>query len=187
MILTERYDGVLKYASDLHRNQMRKGDAGVPYISHLMTVSSLVLEHGGDEDEAIAALLHDGVEDQGGQKTLETIREMFGDTVASIFDGCSDSHGEPKSPWKERKDAYIAGIATKDDSTILVSACDKIHNARSILSDLRQIGDQVYDRFFASKQETIWYYRSLADAFKARGNLAVFDELDRVVQEIENV
>jgi len=164
---------------------MRKGEAGIPYLSHLLAVSSLVLEHGGDEDEAIGGLLHDAVEDQGGQATLDEIRGMFGDKVADIVDGCSDSHGEPRPPWKERKEDYIASIATKDDSTVLVSACDKLHNARSILSDLQKVGEQVYERFSVSKQNTIWYYRSLSDAFKARGDWALFDELDRVVKEIE--
>jgi len=183
MLLTEKYDDALQYASRLHRLQMRKSTE-IPYISHLIAVSSLVLEHGGDEDEAIAGLLHDAVEDQGGKLRLEEIRTKFGDKVADIVKGCTDSHVEPKPPWEARKKAYIADIASKSDSTLLVSACDKLHNARSILTDHRQIKDDVYERFTASKEDTLWYYEELTKAFKARGNLAVYNELEYVVQEL---
>jgi len=185
MILTEKYDDALQYASRLHRLQMRKSTE-IPYISHLIAVSSLVLEQGGNEDEAIAGLLHDAVEDQGGEPRLEEIRNKFGENVANIVDGCTDSYVEPKPPWRERKEGYIADIRDKKcTSTLLVSACDKLHNARAILADYRQIGDEVYDRFTASKADTLWYYTGLVEAFKSRGDLAVFDELGLVVQELQ--
>jgi len=183
---TSRYDEALAYARELHAKQCRKATA-VPYIAHLMSVSAIVIEHGGDEDEAIAGLLHDAIEDQGGDETRQEIRSKFGDRVTAIVDGCTDAETSPKPPWKARKEAYIAHIATTSPSVRLVSSADKLHNARSILSDYRNIGEAVWDRFTASREETLWYYRSLVTAFRAVDSTHLIDELDLVVTELERL
>lgn len=184
MILSERFDNALLLASDLHRKQQRKG-TGAPYLSHLLGVASLVLEHGGDEDEAIGALLHDAVEDQGGAPTLAVIRKQFGDRVADIVAGCTDADTIPKPPWKERKETYLAHIRTAAPSVRLVSNADKLHNARAILNDYREVSEALWDRFNSGVDELVWYYRSLADVFLATSDNALARELDRVVREIE--
>ncbi len=185
MALSKRFDDALVLASELHREQTRKG-SNVPYISHLLGVASLVIEHGGDEDEAIAALLHDAVEDQGGLPTLERIREMFGEGVAEIVAGCTDAVTEPKPAWRGRKEAYIRHIREEATPSIrFVSCADKLHNARAILNDYREHGDALWDRFNADVDQLLWYYRSLADAFMETADHALARELDRVVREIE--
>lgn len=182
-ILTHRFDKALGYASEVHRLHLRKG-ADIPYLSHLMGVSSLVLEYGGDEDQAIAGLLHDAAEDAGGDRRLQHIRMEFGDDVATLVADCTDSWVDPKPEWRPRKEAYIASMAHKADRSLLVSLADKTHNARAIVSDLNAIGDELWDRFTASKAETIWYYRSMADIFEQRiGNVA--QELGRCVAIME--
>lgn len=184
MILSERFKDALWRATDLHANQSRKG-SGVPYVAHLLGVASLVLEYGGTEDEAIAALLHDAVEDQGGQRTREMIADKYGETIAQIVDGCTDSDTIPKPPWRERKEAYIAHIATASPSVLLVSACDKLYNARSILADYRVMGEEIWERFKGGKKDgTLWYYQALVEAYKKTGQHRVYDELERTVREI---
>jgi GTP pyrophosphokinase len=183
MFLTDKFEDALVYATQLHARQTRKG-SGVPYISHLLAVASLVLEHGGDEDEVIAALLHDAVEDQGGLKTLEEIRRRYGGRVAAIVEGCSDSHTIPKPPWKKRKVAYLAHLEEADPSVRLVSSADKLHNARAILSDLRRDGAGVWKQFNGGKEGTLWYYRELVRIFLSFGPHPIRDELQRVVAEI---
>ncbi|HXK34176.1 MAG TPA: HD domain-containing protein [Dehalococcoidia bacterium] len=164
-LLTKRFDDAFAYAAELHREQKRKG-TDIPYVSHLLSVAALVLEHGGDEDEAIAALLHDAAEDQGGQEALNQIRQRFGPAVADIVAACSDTFETPKPPWTERKEAYIAHVRAASPSTRLVSAADKLHNARTILADLRTHGPDVWRRFTVGDPEQIlWYYESLLDAF----------------------
>lgn len=149
-----------------------------------MGVSSLVLEYCGDEDQAIAGLLHDAVEDAGGDRRLEHIRMEFGDGVANIVADCTDSWVEPKPAWQARKTAYIASMANKADRSLLVSLADKTHNARAIVADLNMIGDELWDRFTASREETIWYYRSMAEIFDVRlGGIA--RELERCVTAME--
>ena len=185
-MLSDRFGEALAYASRLHRHQRRKG-TNIPYISHLLAVSAIVLEHGGGEDEAIAALLHDAIEDQGGAATREEIRRRFGDRVTEIVDGCTDAETIPKPPWRERKEAYIAHVALADESVRLVSAADKLHNARSILADYRQIGDALWPRFTGRKDGTLWYYRSLVEAFRPRAHPRLVAELDRVVTEMERL
>lgn len=173
-ILTHRYADAVSYASDLHADQTRKSTA-IPYVSHLLGVSSLVLEAGGDEDMAIAALLHDGPEDQGGQSTLDDIRARFGDRVAHIVEGCSDSLTEDpdaKAPWKERKVAYLAHLQDTDDDTRTVSMADKLHNARAIVTDLRISGPTTWDRFNSSSEEILWYYTEILDIGLARSSNA---------------
>ncbi|MBN2361318.1 MAG: HD domain-containing protein [Deltaproteobacteria bacterium] len=184
MSLSEKFDQALLHASRLHRQQVRK-TTRVPYVSHLLAVASLVLEHGGDEEEAIAALLHDAVEDQGGLPTLEQIRSLFGDRVADIVRGCSDAWTQPKPPWLERKRAYLEHLRTASRSVRLVAAADKLHNARSVLSDLLEIGDALWERFNAGRDQQLWYYRALADTFRDCGPEDLARELERVVGEIE--
>jgi (p)ppGpp synthase/HD superfamily hydrolase len=183
-MLTERYADALQLAWRLHDGQLRKGTS-IPYISHLLGVSSLALEHGATEDEAIAALLHDAVEDAGGKPTLDMIRARFGEAVADIVDGCTDSYVEPKPPWRARKEDYIAHLAAASRSVRLVSNSDKLHNARSILSDLRVLGPSVWTRFTAPKEGTLWYYRALVAAFASHGRTHLVNEFDLVVTDIE--
>lgn len=183
--LSDRFTRALALACELHRTQARK-DTQVPYVAHLLAVAGIVLEHGGKEDEAIAALLHDAVEDQGGEPTLARIERELGENVAAIVEACSDTVVTPKPPWTERKRAYIARIADEPASARLVSAADKLHNARSVLADYRVHGEALWSRFNGGR-ETIWYYRSLVDAFAAAGRSALVDELERVVVELETL
>jgi GTP pyrophosphokinase len=184
--LTPRFADAFSYASALHARQTRKG-TDIPYLSHLMSVSALVLEDGGNEDEAIAGLLHDAVEDQGGQATLVEIRRLFGDNVARIVDGCTDSAVVPKPPWRERKERYVAHIRHAPADVRRVSSADKLHNARSILADYRAVGDGLWTRFTAGKDDTLWYYRSLVASFRSAGGGRLVDELDLVVSELERL
>jgi (p)ppGpp synthase/HD superfamily hydrolase len=173
----------LAFAAQLHGAQTRKGTE-IPYISHLLSVAGLVLEFGGTEDEAIAALLHDAVEDQGGQLTLERIRRRFGSAVADVVEACSDTDVEPKPDWRPRKEAYLAHIGHASSSARLVSIADKLHNATAILRDYRRLREGLWERFNGGK-ETLWYYRGLVEAYKAAGPHPILDELDRVVSELE--
>lgn len=186
-MLSKRFNEALTFAADLHATQERKG-SGVPYIAHLLGVSSIALEYGATEDEAIAALLHDAIEDRGGAATREEIRRRFGDRVTEIVDGCTDSDITPKPPWQKRKEAYIAHLPTASPSVILVSAADKLHNARSILQDYRILGEELWDRFKGGKAGTLWYYRALVEAFRKTPNSPfLIDELDRTVTEIDRL
>jgi (p)ppGpp synthase/HD superfamily hydrolase len=154
-------------------------------VAHLLGVTSLVLEYGGTEDEAIAALLHDAVEDQGGQETRKMIAERFGENVAQIVDGCTDSDTTPKPPWRERKETYIAHLKSASPSVLLVSSCDKLYNARTILADYRVMGDEIWERFKGGKKDgSLWYYQALVNEYKKTGFHPVYEELDRTVQEI---
>ena len=186
MIPSSRFEEALVLAVRLHADQTRKGK-NVPYIAHLLGVVSLVLEHGGNEDEAIAALLHDAIEDQGHSIILEDIRQRFGETVATIVDGCTDATTFPKPPWRARKEAYIAHLEAASASEHLVSTADKLHNARSILFDYRADGEAVWDRFAGGKQGTLWYYRTLLETLRVSRPTPLVDELDRVVVEIEKL
>jgi (p)ppGpp synthase/HD superfamily hydrolase len=170
-MLTDRFDRALLYATHVHGGQVRKGTT-TPYVAHLLAVAATVLEYGGDEDLAIAALLHDSVEDQGGKARLNDVRNRFGETVARIVKACSDSladtsKGEHKTHWQERKEAYIAHLREADEDILRVSLADKVHNARAILRDLRKpdVGEKIWSRFSQPKEQTLWYYRSLADTF----------------------
>ncbi|MDP8951361.1 MAG: HD domain-containing protein [Actinomycetota bacterium] len=180
----EKFEEALLYAARLHQDQTRKG-SDTPYINHLLAVAAIVGENGGTEDEMVAALLHDGPEDQGGEERLEDIRSRFGDEVAEIVDGCTDTYEEPKPAWRPRKEAYVARMASTPASVRLVSSADKLHNARSILADLRAVGEDLWDRFTGGKEGTLWYYRALVEAYAEAGANPVVEELDRVVHEIE--
>jgi (p)ppGpp synthase/HD superfamily hydrolase len=184
--LSERFQEALAYAARLHAGQLRKGTK-IPYVAHLLSVASIALRHGAGEDEAIAALLHDAVEDQGGAATREEIRRRFGENVARIVDGCTDSDVTPKPPWRPRKEAYIARVRGASASVRLVSAADKLDNARALLADYRLVGDTLWKRFTGGKAGTLWYYRSLVQAFRENGSSPLIDELDRVVSELERL
>lgn len=181
-----RFEAALVFAARLHAKQNRRG-SGVPYISHLLSVAALVLEDGGDEDEAIAALLHDAVEDQGGKRTLKKIHRRFGEKVARIVDGCTDTDKTPKPPWRKRKESYIAHIRHAPPEVRRVSLADKLHNSRAILADLRRYGDEVWKRFTGGKEGTLWYYRTLVQSYREAGNSYLLEELERVVSELERL
>ena len=191
-VLTDRFDRALLYATHVHGGQVRKGTS-TPYVAHLLAVAATVLEYGGSEDMAIAALLHDAVEDQGGPPRLSDIRNRFGDRVADIVRSCSDSvvntsAGQQKEDKRIRTTRYIEHLETVDEDTLLISLSDKVHNARSILRDLRkpEVGTTVWDRFKGKKEGTLWHYRELANAFQRLlpGQLA--DELVEIVIVLEN-
>ena len=195
-ILTDRFDRALLYATHVHGGQVRKGTS-IPYIAHLLAVAATVLEYDGSEDMAIAGLLHDAVEDQGGEPRLSDIRNRFGDRVADIVRSCSDtvansSAGQQKENWHTRKTRYVEHLNLVDQETLLVSLSDKIHNARSILRDLRkpEIGEAVWDRFKNSRKDTLWYYRELAKSFQKRlkgqsAKMQLADELSEIVDLLE--
>jgi (p)ppGpp synthase/HD superfamily hydrolase len=191
-LLTDRFQRAFDFASQIHATQVRKGTA-VPYLAHLMSVAALVLEHGGGEDAAIAGLLHDAVEDSpDGTGTEAAIRHDFGDHVADVVLGCSDAigtAGQAKPPWRERKTAYLKHLAAEHDpDVLLVSACDKVHNARTILADLRAIGPALWGRFNEKDPVAqVWYYQSLADSYAGRVPAGLDSELTRVVAEIRSL
>lgn len=185
-VLGERFTRALDLAFELHRDQTRKGSA-IPYFGHLLGVTSLVVETGGSEDEAIAALLHDAVEDQGGRATLERIRAEFGDPVATIVEECSDSFGDPKPPWRERKQSYLERLESASEASLHVSLADKLHNIRTIVVDYRAVGEKLWARFNAERDEVLWYYRSLAAIFARRRAGALATELGASLGELERL
>jgi (p)ppGpp synthase/HD superfamily hydrolase len=174
-----------RYAAKWHSGQARK-ETTVPYLSHLMAVASLVLEAGGDEEMAIAALLHDVVEDCGGMPRLREVRRQFGERVARIVEGCTDSFVEPKPDWIERKRGYLEEVKHADAETRLVSASDKLHNVRTILADYRRDGDGIWVRFNGKKEGTLWYYRALSDEY-ARTPNRITRELELAIDELERL
>ncbi len=180
--LTDKFDDALAYAADKHRYQTRKG-GDIPYLGHLLSVAGYVIEADGTETQAIAALLHDIAEDQGGEATLAEIRQKFGDDVASIVGECSDTVVTPKPPWRERKENYIEHLAEASDSAVLVSLADKLNNAHAILRDFRQHGDQLWQRFSVKDPaEHLWYYTSLLEVYRGRfPNHWMVDELTEVL------
>jgi (p)ppGpp synthase/HD superfamily hydrolase len=190
-VLTDRFDRALLYATHVHGGQVRKKTV-IPYVAHLLAVSATVLEYGGDEEQAIAGLLHDAAEDQGGEPRLHDIRNRFGERVADMVRSCTDgmadtAAGHPKEDWQVRKDRYLRRLQTMDADTLLISLSDKVHNARSILRDLRkeEIGELVWERFSQPKDRTISHYEELAKTFKEvlPGQLA--DELGEIVEVLK--
>jgi (p)ppGpp synthase/HD superfamily hydrolase len=182
--LGPRFERALIFATRKHSGQTRKGTA-VPYLAHSLSVAGLVLEAGGDEDLAIAALLHDVVEDCGGAPMLRQIRRRFGERVAHIVDGCTDTDLNLKPPWRQRKEDYLKRLRTADADVRLVSAADKLHNARSIVADYREIGEAVWERFRGKRDGTLWYYRALLDEFRRRKTNPLINQLERVIVELE--
>jgi (p)ppGpp synthase/HD superfamily hydrolase len=181
--LSPRFRRAFLFAAEKHAKQARKAST-IPYIAHLMGVASLVLEFGGDEDMAIAAFLHDVVEDCGGKPMLAKVRRRFGSRVAKIVDGCTDSYTIPKLPWRERKDSYIRHLKNADAETRLVSAADKLNNIRSILADYRALGEAIWERFNGGREGTLWYYRTLLNEFLLQPNRLV-REFELEVKELE--
>ena len=182
--LGPRFIRAFEFAARKHAGQARKATT-VPYIAHVMGVASLVLEYGGDEDLAIAALLHDVVEDCGGAPVLREIRRKFGQRVANIVDGCTDSYTLPKPPWLERKQCYIRHLRNADAETRLVSAADKLYNVRSISAAYCQVGEKVWDRFSGRREGTLWYYRALLNEFSRRRPTHLIHDLRLAVEELE--
>lgn len=184
--LGPRFLRAFQFAAKMHAVQARKAST-IPYVAHLMGVASLVLEAGGDEDLAIAALLHDVVEDCGGAPMLNRVRRQFGDRVAKVVAGCTDADTYPKPPWRERKEKYLAHLKDADAGTRLVSAADKLNNVRSILSDYQEIGEFVWVRFSGGREGTLWYYRALLDEFLRGEPNRVTRDLDLAVRELESL
>ncbi len=201
--LSARFEEALVYATRLHAGQVRKG-SGVPYVSHLLAVAALVLEQGGDEEQAIAALLHDAVEDQGGRAVLWEIQTRFGTGVAEIVAACTDAWESPsrrlsnsrptgvfqqpaKPPWRQRKEAYLAHLPDASDGARLVSAADKVHNARAIVAGCAREGQAFWSRFNAGKEEILWYYGELARIFTERGPAFLAGELRELVAAIRRL
>jgi len=187
VIVGERFVDAVGMAVELHAHQARKGN-GLPYVSHLLAVAGLVLENAGDEEQAIAALLHDGPEDQGGAATLAAIHDRFGSRVAAIVAACSDTFESPKPAWRQRKEAYIAhltALTPADGADVwLVSLADKVHNARTIVADLRTGGAPTLDRFTGGRDGTVWYYRTLSGHFSTLVPGPLAEELARLVAEM---
>lgn len=188
--LSPRFDEALALAADLHRHQERKG-SGIPYIAHLLSVAALVIEDGGDEEEAIAALLHDSLEDHPEKISRASLESDFSGRVAEIVQGCSDTPvdyaGGPKPDWRTRKEAYLAHLRTGPVS-LRVSLADKLHNARAILADYRIVGDELWERFTAGREGTLWYYRALVGAFREGGACGpMLEALDETVGRIEEL
>jgi GTP pyrophosphokinase len=187
---SKRFEDALRFAARLHATQTRKGSE-TPYVGHLLAVAAIAIEAGADEDEAIAALLHDAVEDQGGKPTLRRIRRRFGNRVARIVKGCTDTDQIPKPPWCERKRSFIAGLERTSAPVRLVVAADKLHNARAVLADLYAHGDEVWPLFTTGRDGTLWYYRAVTNALLKQGApsgsrfAALLAELDRAVNTLE--
>lgn len=186
--VSARFLEALDFAVRLHRNDFRKGTQ-IPYVAHLLAVCALVLYHGGREDEAIAALLHDALEDHADKVSPEEIAARFGENVLAIVRECSDTpedySGGAKPPWAERKAAYVERLKSARGNALRVSLADKLDNARSLLADYRQVGDALWSRFNAGKEEQLRYYRSLVQAFREAGESGfLIEELDRVVTEL---
>lgn len=189
--MTPKYENALRFAARLHAKQRRKGTK-IPYFTHLMSVSALVIEHGGNESQAIAGLLHDSIEDQakafgGPDKLRRELKKRYGREVLRIVEACTDTDVEPKPPWKTRKEAYLAHLAQVDDRVALVSCCDKLHNARSINADIRATGEAVFGRFTASKAETLWYYRSLSECYLKHHRILPAREFEAAVDEMHRL
>jgi len=182
--LGPRFERAFLFAKEKHAGQTRKAST-IPYIAHLMGVASLALEYGGDEDIAIAALLHDVVEDCGGTAMLKEVKRRFGSRVAKIVEGCTDSDSLPKPPWRERKNTYLRHLKSADAETRLVSAADKLNNVRSILSDYREVGELIWERFNGGREGTLWYYRALLEEFQRGAPNRLVREFELAVRELE--
>ncbi|MBN2475835.1 MAG: HD domain-containing protein [Pirellulales bacterium] len=183
MILSTRFSDALVYAAGLHAQQHRKV-SGEPYLAHLLGVAAIALQYGADENEAIAALLHDAVEDQGGPTTREEIRHRFGPEVVEIVDGCTDADTTPKPPWHRRKQTYVQRLRYASASVRLVSAADKLHNVRALLQQYRLRGESLWGHFRGGRDGTLWYYRAVVDALKGSGTTPLVEELQRTVDQL---
>jgi GTP pyrophosphokinase len=185
---SSRFIEALRVAATIHADGVRK-QTTIPYVSHLLATCAIAMEHGANEDEAIAALLHDAIEDVRPVTAVRATIGWFGAEVLRIVEGCTDADSDPKPPWRPRKEAYLAHLALADRSILLISASDKLHNARAVVADLRTIGDQLWGRFTGSRDGTLWYYRALVDAYRRNPAHvpALIDELERTVTEMERL
>ncbi len=186
MTLSERFSEALVFAASLHADQRRKV-GGEPYLAHLLGVASIAMQYGADEDEAVAALLHDAIEDQGGAPTRDAINRRFGTRVATIVEGCSDTDQTPKPPWQDRKQAYLDHLADASASVRLISGSDKLHNVRSLLVDYRREGEALWGHFGGGRDGTLWYYRAVVDTLGKADRTPLVEELDRAVSELERL
>ena len=183
--MSARFEEALSYAAGLHRDQVRKGTP-IPYVSHLLSVAALVLEDGGDEDEAIAALLHDAVEDQGGAPRLDEIRRRYGDRVARIVEACTDLDETPKPSYRRRKQFYLDRLPGQPPDVLRVALADKLHNARGLLRGLRTEDPvELWTRFDSRPEEKLWYLRAVLEVFKAGFDSPMVGEFERVVGALE--
>lgn len=182
--LGPRFQEALAFAAQVHTGQFRKGTT-IPYVSHVLAATATVLEHGADEEVAIACLLHDAVEDGGGMPVLEEIRTRFGPGVAALVLECTDATVTPKPPWRGRKEAYLAHLAVASAGARLIVLGDKLHNASSLVRDLRTAGPALWDRFNAGPEDTAWYYRSVVEILGGKDRTPLLEELDAVVRELE--
>ena len=186
LITTARFAAAMTYAHEVHHGQRRKG-TGIPYIAHVLGVTAIAIEYGANEDEAIGALLHDAAEDGGGEETLAYIRAQFGDSVADIVLGCSDSlveDPEDKLPWLERKENYLTHLENASASVCLVSAADKLHNVRSIIRDYREHGEDIWERFQGKRDGTLWYYETVAHTLLRRHRTQLTRDLQEAVDDL---
>jgi (p)ppGpp synthase/HD superfamily hydrolase len=186
MPLSPRFTEALAFTAALHANQRRK-ISGAPYVGHLLAVAGIALQYGGSEDEAIAALLHDAAEDQGGEPTLDEIRRRFGPAVAEIVAGCSENYTPPKPPWQQRKETHLAALAHASPSIRLVVAADKLDNARGLLQEYRARGETLWGHFHGGREGTLWYYRAAVDELQRSGTTPLADELARAVRQLEQL
>jgi (p)ppGpp synthase/HD superfamily hydrolase len=184
MLTSDRVEHALVFAATKHEGQVRKG-SDTPYITHPVTVSMMVASYGGNEDQIIAALLHDTVEDCGGLPVLHEIRSVFGESVANIVDALTDSYGHDTEPWETRKRRYLERLAGESKETRLIATCDKLHNARAVLRDYQELGEPLWDRFTGRREGSLWFYRSIADILSAPGDLDVALELGETVSRLE--
>jgi (p)ppGpp synthase/HD superfamily hydrolase len=184
--LGDRFVDALGYATRVHKGQLRGSD-DQPYIAHLLRVTGLVIQDGGSEDEAIAALLHDAVEDQGGLERLADIRGRYGNVVADIVDECTDSYGDPKPPWRRRKEDYIRSLDRASDGALLVSIADKLDNTRSMIRGYRLRGAEQWSRTGKTADDVRWYYGTLASRFRELRPGPLADELARTVSVLDRV
>jgi (p)ppGpp synthase/HD superfamily hydrolase len=183
---SSRVVAAVEFAYELHADQRRK-QADVPYTGHLLGVASIVIDGGGDDDQVIAALLHDAPEDQGGRRVLTEIGRRFGPRVVAIVDACTDTYDSPKPPWRPRKEAWLARLASVPDEALLVILADKLHNARAVVLALRTDGVTSLDAFRGGREGTIWYYRAAAEVLASRAPGPLVDELCRTVDEMERL
>jgi (p)ppGpp synthase/HD superfamily hydrolase len=182
-MLSSRFTNALLYAAELHSTQQRKV-SGEPYLAHLLGAAAIVLDFGGNEDEAIAALLHDAIEDQGGRAVREEILRRFGEKVTAIVDGCTDADTNPKPPWRPRKEAYLARLRTASPSIRLVVAADKLHNLRSLTREYRRQGENLWKYFQGGREGTLWYHHSVVEILQSSGDPLLVEELHRSLEEL---
>ena len=179
----EKFEQALLYAARLHRDQTRKG-TDTPYVTHLLAVAAIAGENGGTEDEVVAALLHDAPEDRGGEERLEDIRAHFGDAVADIVAGCTDTYEDPGPPWRARKERYLAHLA-EAPGALRVSLADKLDNVRALARDYRVQGEELWRRSGRDRDDARWYYRALVERFSVLRPGGLAEELSRAVDELE--